>query len=108
MVVLLPEKNISLEEFLKGLKELQVMSHLRFRRSQSGDPDEHDLIFLVCTKEPKKGAHIGRTCLCCIGNSSINDYENFKDCMSTEHYDAILNLLFNFTYTDVKYKAINK
>ena len=106
--MLLPEKNISLEEFLKGLKELQIMSHLRFRRSQSGAPDEHDLIFLVFTKEPKKGAHIGRTCLCCIGNASINDYEGFKDSMSTEHYDAILNLLFNFTYTDVKYKAINK
>ena len=106
--MLLPEKNISLEEFLKGLKELQVMSHLRLRRTHSGNPDEHDLVFLVCTQEPKKGAHIDRTCLCCIGNASINDYEGFKDSMSTEHYDAILNLLFNFTYTDVKYKAINK
>ena len=51
--MLLPEKNISFEEFLKGLKELQVMSHLRFRRSQSRNPNEHDLIFLVFTKEPK-------------------------------------------------------
>ncbi|AQS52552.1 hypothetical protein BW727_100142 [Jeotgalibaca dankookensis] len=105
---MLPEKNISLEEFMRGLSELQVIPHLRLRRSQSGNPDEHDLIFLVCTQEPNEGAHIGRVCLCCIGNASINDYEGFKDSMSTEHYDAILNLLFNFTYTDVKYKAINK
>lgn len=105
---MLPEKNISLEEFMRGLNELQVIPHLRLRRSQSGNPDEHDLIFLVCTQEPKKGVHIGRACLCCIGNSSINDYADFKDSMNKEHYDAIVNLLFNFTYTDVKYKAINK
>ncbi len=104
---MLPEKSIRFNEFVNGLDELQVMPHFRFRRSQSGDANEHDLIFLVCTKEPEKGAHIGRTCICCIGNSQINDYEKFKNSMSRDHYDAILNLLFNFTYTDVIYKAIN-
>lgn len=107
MVVLLPEKNISFEEFIKGLSELQIMPQFRFRRSQSGDLDEHDLIFLVCTKGSKKGAHIGRTCLCCIGSASINDYESFKDSMSSNDYDTLLTLLFNFTYTDLRYKAIN-
>src|SRR5699024_12574934 len=77
-------------------------------RSQSGNPDEHDLIFLVCTQEVKKGGHIGRTCLCCTGNSSINDYPCFKESMIKDHYDAIVCLLFSFTYTEVKYKAINE
>lgn len=105
---MLPEKNISLEEFLPGLNELQVIPHLRLRRSQSGNPDEHDLIFLVCTQEVKKGGHIGRTCLWCTGNSSINDYPCFKESMIKDHYDAIVCLLFSFTYTEVKYKAINE
>ena len=101
------EKNVSLREFLTGLKELEVIPHLRFRRSQSGDPDEHDWIFLVCTKSPRKGSHIGRTCICCIGNFRVTDYEYLKDSISTETYDVIKNLLLNFTYTDVEYKAID-
>ena len=30
----------------------------------------------------------------------------FKDGMSEEQYNAILELLYSFTYTDVEYKAI--
>lgn len=105
MVILLPNRNVSLQEFMGKLDALDVTPHLRFRRTQSGDPDEHDWIFLVCRQEPNRGSHIGRTCTCCNDNSSINDYESFKESMSEEHYNSILDLLFDFTYTDVDYKA---
>lgn len=84
------------------------MPHFRFRRSQSGDMNEHDWIFLVNTHQPHGGSHIGRVCLCCVGNGSINDYRNFKEAFDQDTFDALVDLLFVFIYTAVSYKAINK
>lgn len=103
---MLPERKVSLDEFLRGMADLQIMPHMRFRRLRTEDPDEHDWIFLVCTQVPKKGAHLGRTCVCCNDNTSINDYDRFEESISEEQYNAIVELLFDFTYTDVEYKRI--
>lgn len=106
MVSLLPEMKSSFDEFIKGIKKFGIMPHFRFRRSQSGDVTEHDWVFLVNTRPPHNGAHIGRCCTCCIGNGSINDYDHFKESFSYEEYETIVNLLFDYIYTDAQYKSI--
>lgn len=102
---MLPEKQLSFPEFMTSLENLPVSPLFRFAKGKSWSQDNHDRIFLVCSQGPNRGAHLGRTCLCCNDNSSINDYDGFEDSMSEEQYNAILELLYNFTYTDVGYKA---
>lgn len=104
---MLPEKKVTFEEFIEGIRALGFMPHLRFRRSQSGELSEHDWIFLVNTHQPNAGSHIGRVCLCCVGNGSINDYQNFEEAFDQEIYDSLVELLFDFTYTDVEFKHIS-
>lgn len=104
---MLPEKNVSFGEFVKGIKELGFTLHFRFRRSQSGDLTEHDWVFIVNTYPPHEGAHLGSLCLCCVGSASINDYQNYEDSFDLQTYDAVLDLLFNFTYTATSDKEID-
>lgn len=105
VVTLLPERQVSLRDFLERLRELQVTPHLRFAKDKPWSSDNHDRIFLVCTQEPLVGAHIGRTCTCCEDTTYINPYSHFKDAMSREQYDAIAELLFDFTYSDEEHKT---
>ncbi|SDG32551.1 hypothetical protein SAMN05421791_10576 [Facklamia miroungae] len=39
---MLPDKNVSFKEFIKGIRELGIMIHLRFGRSQSGNIKGHN------------------------------------------------------------------
>lgn len=39
---MLPEKKVTFEEFIEGIRALGFMPHLSFRRSQSGELSEHD------------------------------------------------------------------
>lgn len=102
---MLPERKVSLDEFLEGLSDLGIVPQLRFAKDRSWSQDNHNRIFLVLFKNSTHGSHIGRTCTCCVGKSSINDYDLYKDYLSKETYDAIVDLLFNFSYTDVEYKS---
>lgn len=100
-------KQVSISEFLTGLEKLPVSPMFRFAKNNPKSSDDHDRIFLICTQGPDCGAHLGRTCVCCNDNTTINPYENFKESISEEQYRNIKELLFDFAYTDLEHKAIN-
>jgi len=97
---------VNFNEFVGGIGALGFMPYFRFRKSKTGDHKEHDHIAVICRDEPCSGAHIARVCVCCIGKVHVNDYEGFKEAISLETYDQLVNLITNFSYTDVDYKAI--
>lgn len=98
---MLPGEKITFREMLDGVEAVDFSFVFRFKRSQTGNLDEHDHVAIVCNDKPEAGFHIARVCLCCIGNVSVNPYERFSEAISKERYDQMSNYVHNLAFTDV-------
>lgn len=101
---MLPNNPVRFSQLCHRLTELDFNIMFRFSRRMKGSLKEHDHIAVICRHGPQRGVHLARICTCCIGNVQINDYDHFKNSITKETYDSVVELLMDYAYTDIEYK----
>ncbi|MBG9982404.1 hypothetical protein HZY86_04690 [Aerococcaceae bacterium DSM 111020] len=97
---------INFDQFCNQLTDLGFVIQFKSFRHRKDLPLDHDYLVIFVPNKSGSGSMIGDVCTCCVGNVIVNDYDNFKTEISLEIYDAFIELMFNFTYTDPNIKKL--